>query len=525
MKKFLFVLFILIFASSTSASVYKWVDERGVVNFADDYSKVPIDYRSKVEEVRLAKAGPSTFSQTSPGNLNMGAQPGKTATQAPSVAAPLIREGDFAIKLAEALKLGQVESEAEAESMLASMGIAPKNGWIADYPVTPDIIGELERAISEAADAKRLPMGKDEALRVFRTAAMELELPIIAEIPDRYAESPYPTTPQYAEPYTEPTVINNYYYTEGPPVMTYYPPPPDYYYLYGWIPSPFWYSGFYFPGFYILHDFHRVAYRHGYPYTISNHMRDHRTGRINTIRPERRREGGTLGAGGTPPTRGFNSTEARNGARSIYERSRERVAMGTTTPAKDRGLNNRNSAYGRSGQGTGRQVYNREGNSSGFNNRNSNYAKPPVVDRRMSRNPNETGSNSMNDRTFNRSSSVNRQYGMNFQRPPSGETRSFNQPSRGSERSFSSPPQSRGQQFNSSPMGNRGFSGSYQGGNHGSFSPPTGGSKRSFSPPPQGGGQRFSSPPTGDRGFSGSYQGGNRGEQFWVRRSPLLVDE
>jgi hypothetical protein len=516
MKKFLLVLFILIFASSTSASVYKWVDERGVVNFADDYSKVPIDYRSKVEEVRLAKAGPSTFSKTSSGNLNMGAQPGKTATQAPPVAAPLTREGDFAIKLVEALKIGRVESEAEAESMLASMGIAPKNGWIADYPVTPDIIGELEKAISEAANAKRLPMGKDEALRVFRTAAVELELPIIAEIPDRYAESPYPMTPQYAEPYTEPTVINNYYYTEGPPVMTYYPPPPDYYYLYGWIPSPFWYSGFYFPGFYILHDFHRVAYRHGYPYTISNHMRDHRTGRINTIRPERRREGGTLGAGGTPPTRGFNSTEARNGARSIYERSRERVAMGNpTTSAKDRGLNNRNPAYGRSGQGTERQVYNREGNSSGFNNRNSNYAKPPVVDRRMSRNPNETGSNSMNDRTFNRSSSVSRQYGMNFQRPPSGETRSFNQPSRGSERSFSAPPQGGGQQyFNSPPTGNRGFSGSYQGGNHGSFSPPTRGSERSFSPPPQSGGQHFSSPPTGNRGFSGSYQGGTHGSSF-----------
>jgi hypothetical protein len=519
MKKFLLVLFILIFASSASASVYKWVDERGVVNFADDYSKVPLDYRSKVEEVRIAKAGPSTFSQNSSGNLNMGAQPGKTATQAPPVAAPLIREGDFAIKLVEALKIGRAGSEEEAESILASAGIAPKNGWIADYPMTPDIIGELEKAIIEAADARKLPMGKDEALRVFRTTALELELPIIAEIPteipDRYAESPYPEAPQYAEPYTEPTVINNYYYTEGPPVMTYYPPPPDYSYLYGWIPSPFWYSGFYFPGYYILHDFHRVAYRHGHPCTISNHMRDHRTGRMGRVYPERRYEGRTSPERNTPPTRGFNSTEARNGARSIYERSRERVAMGNTTPpVKDRGLNNRNPAYGRSGQGTERQVYNREGNSSGFNNRNSNYAKPPVVDRRMSRNPNETGSNRMNDRTFNRSSSVNRQYGMNFQRPPSGETRSFNQPSRGSERSFSQPPQGGGQRFNSPPTGNRGFSGSYQGGNRGSFSPPTGGSGRSFSPPSQGGGQHFSSPPSGNRGFSGSYQGGNRGNSF-----------
>jgi hypothetical protein len=516
MKTFLSILFILIFASSASASVYKWMDERGVVNFADDYSKVPLDYRRKAQEVRIANAAPSTFSQTSSGNME-GTQSGKMAMQAPPVAAPLIREGDFAIKLVEALKMGQVESEAEAESMLASIGIAPQNGWIADYPVTPDIIGELEKAISEAADARRLPMGKEEALRVFRTTALELELPIIAELPDRYAESPYPEAPQYTEPYTEPTVINNYYYTEGPPVMTYFPPPPDYFYLYGWIPSPFWYSGFYFPGYYILHDFHRVGYRHGHPWTISNHIRDHKTGRLGRIYPERRYEGRNSPERNNPHTRGFNSTEARNGARSIYERSRERVAMDNTTSSertRDRGLNNRNPASLRSGQGIERQVYNRESNPSGFNGRNGNYAKPPVVDRRMSRNPNETGSNRMNDRTFNRSSSVNRQYGMNFQRPPSGETRSFNQPSQGSQRSFSSPPQGGGQYFNSPPMGSRGFSGSYQGGNRGSFSPPTRGSERSFSSPPQGGGQRFSSPPSGNRSFSGSYQGGNRGNSF-----------
>jgi hypothetical protein len=498
MKKFLSVFFVLIFASSASASVYKWVDERGVVNFVDDYSKVPLGYQSKVEEMKIAKAGPSTYSQTSSGN--MGAQSGKTATQAPPVAAPLIREGDFAIKLVEALKMGRAESEAEAENMLASIGIAPQNGWIADYPVTPDIIGELEQAIGEAADAKRLPMVKDEALRVFRTAAVELELPIIAEIPDSYVESPYPEVPQY----TEPTVINNYYYTEGPPIVTYYPPPLDYDYLYAWIPSPFWFSGFYFPGFYILNDFHRVAYRNGHPCNISNHMRDHRTGRINTIRPERRREGGTLGAGGTPHTRGFNSTEARNGARSIFERSHERVATGnTTSSARDRGLNNRNPAYLRSGQGTGRQAYNRERNLSGFSSRNGNYDKPLVVDRKMNRTPNGTRSQGFSDRTFSRPNSMNRQYGMNFQRPPSGETRSFGQPGWGSQRSFSSPPLGGGKYLNSSPMGKSGFSGSYQGGNRGSFSPPL-----------QGGGQHFSSPPTGNRGFSGTYQGGGHGSGF-----------
>lgn len=234
-----------------------------------------------------------------------------------------------------------------------------------------------------------------------------------------------------------------------------------------------------------------------------------------TIHPERRYEGRTLGVGGTPHTRGFNSTEARNSARSIFERSRERVALGNiTSPIKDRGLNNRNPANSRSGQGTERQVYNRESKPSGFNSRNGNYDKPPVVDRRVSRTSNETGSNRMNDRTFNRSSSVNRQYGMNFQRPSTGETRSFSQPGRGNERSFSSPPQGGGQHFVSPPIGNRSFSGSHQGGDRGSFSPPTRGSERSFSSPPQGGGQHFSSPSIGNRGFSGTYQGGDRGGSF-----------
>ncbi len=222
MKKLPFILCILIIASSASATVYKWADEGGVVNFTDDYSKVPPDHRNKVEEMSMPKMGRSTPSQAPPGNITVGAQSGETATQPPPVAQTLIREGDFAIKLAEALKMGKPRSEAEAESMLASAGITPKNGWIADYPMTPDIIGELEKAIGEASDAQKLALGKNEALKAFRTTAVELQLPIIAEVPDRYVESPSPTTPQS----TEPSVIDNYYYTEGPPVVTYYPPAP-----------------------------------------------------------------------------------------------------------------------------------------------------------------------------------------------------------------------------------------------------------------------------------------------------------
>ncbi len=47
----------------------------------------------------------------------------------PQVAQPFVREGDFVIKLVEALKMGKAEDEAQAESLLVAAGIEPRNGW------------------------------------------------------------------------------------------------------------------------------------------------------------------------------------------------------------------------------------------------------------------------------------------------------------------------------------------------------------------------------------------------------------
>jgi hypothetical protein len=442
MKKLLLISFMLIFASSASATVYKWADEGGVMNFTDDYGKIPPDYRNKAKEVSMPKTGRSAPSQPPPGNIAVGAQSAETATQPPPIAQTLIREGDFAIKLAEALKIGRVKNEAEAESTLASAGIAPKNGWIADYPVTPDIVGELQNAVGTAADSGKLGMKKDEALKAFRTTAVELQLPIIVEVPDGYAESTSPTASQYAEP----SMINNYYDTEGPPVVTYYPPPPDYYYMYAWVPSPFWCSGFFFPGFFVLHDFHRVTFMHRHACVITNHIRDRRTGRIFAVDPARRQAGSFWGGKDAPRGTGFNSTEARKGARSIFERSLDRVALNRSSiPMTGRGFSDRNSAYSRSDRGNGRQVYSSGSRPSGFNGRNGDQRKSPAGDRRM-----------------------NRQNGMNFQRPSTGENRSFGPPSRGIEKSLSPSPQGGGRQFGSSHTGSRGSSGSHQGGDRGS---------------------------------------------------------
>jgi hypothetical protein len=440
MKKLLSILFMLIFASSASATVYKWADEGGVMNFADDYSKVPPEYRNKAEEVTMPITGRSTPSQPPSGNVSAGAPSEETATRPPPIAQTLIREGDFAIKLAGALKIGQAKNEAEAESVLASAGIAPENGWIADYPMTPDIVGELQNAVATAADSGKLGMKKEEALKAFQATAVELQLPIITEVPDEYAESPSQTASQYPEP----SVIDNYYDSEGPPVVTYYPPPPDYFYMYAWVPSPFWWPGFFFPGFFILNDFHRVTFIDRHPHVITNHTRDPGTGRIFALDPARRRAGSIFGSRGTPHRTGFNSAEARRGARSIFERSRDRGALSRSPmPITGKGLNGRNSTYSRSGHATERPAYNRRRQPSGFDGRNGYQAKPPAVGRRM-----------------------NRLNGLNIQRPSGAGTRSFSPGQRSDGRAFDPSTLGGSRHSGSSGMGGKGFSGSHQGGNH-----------------------------------------------------------
>ncbi len=180
----------------------------------------------------IATKAADTGSQTSPDN-------------SPPVAQTLVREGDFAIKLATDLNLGNPTDEAAAENMLATAGIAPVNGWISDYPVTPQIIGQLDDSIAKAAADGRLTMSAEDATGQVRQLAAGLNLPVPA---GKEAAS------SGAAP-TNPTVVNNYYYNEGPPIVTYYAPPVDYAYLYDWVPFPVFWFGFSFPGFFICHNF------------------------------------------------------------------------------------------------------------------------------------------------------------------------------------------------------------------------------------------------------------------------------
>jgi len=150
----------------------------------------------------------------------------------------LIREGFFAVRLAEALKIGPVKSEAEAESMLALVGIVPKNGWIADYPVTLDIIRELQNSIAAAADSGKIAMNKSEAIKVFEDLVIEIESQD-ARVEPSPSRQPYPET--YYSPYPYP-----FYY------RFLYPYPYSY-------PNPYYYGGYY-------RYYRPYSYPYGYPY-------------------------------------------------------------------------------------------------------------------------------------------------------------------------------------------------------------------------------------------------------------------
>src|SRR6185369_7003844 len=237
---------------------------------------------------------------------------------APSIGQKLVREGDFALKLGLALQVGTPQDEVEAENLLAEVGVMPKNGWIADYPATPDIIDELYKAVRDAAASNKIPLSVDVAQQRLNDVMLQVGLAI--KTPS--AGKTYTAQPPGTQDSPAPTVINNYYQTEGPPVVTYYVPPPDYYYMYGWVPSPFWCAGIWFPGFFILNDFHRTVFIDNRVVFVSNHFRDLRRSRIVRIDPISRFNGGTISNTGVIHTRGFDPAVGPRRDRAILNETR-----------------------------------------------------------------------------------------------------------------------------------------------------------------------------------------------------------
>jgi hypothetical protein len=311
-----------------------------------------------------------------------GSQPSQEQ-QVPPVAQRLVREGDFAVKLAAQLELGKPSDEVTAEDMLTAVNVVPVNGWLSDYPMTPEIIGQLKDAVSKAAAEGKLHMNNEEAVKGLYYLTAEMNLPTPAGTGNEAQEGSQqaPAAP------SNPSVVNNYYYDQGPPVVTYYPPPYDYWYMYNWVPYPVFWFGFWFPGFYICDNFTTVVVSPVYldRRVVTNHVIDPVTRRVaivdpitrtgNGVRsttvlraangrtfgtlPEMRRSMGSVVTRGpdsqtmtgrTFRGAGFTSRESQKGAESIYRRSLDRTH---TAPAARFSQESRYGSHGPAGRTMG----------------------------------------------------------------------------------------------------------------------------------------------------------------------------
>jgi hypothetical protein len=209
------------------------------------------------------------------------AQDYSTGGKAP-LAQPLVREGTVAVSMVEVLALGKTTNEVEAENLLLAAGIAPRNGWISDYPVTPDIAGELRAAVYDAAESGSLKLGTAEAVQAFDGILTQYNLAVKDDTSGEIAGR------EQAPEYPDSSYMNDYYYNEGPPPVTYYAPPMDYAYLYSWVPYPFWGWNAWFPGFFVLSDFHRFVFFDRHVFVVSNHFFDRDNRRFRRIEADDR---------------------------------------------------------------------------------------------------------------------------------------------------------------------------------------------------------------------------------------------
>lgn len=245
------------------------------------------------------------------------ADPAKSAP--PPISQPLVTEGIFAFKLASALGLIQAtDDEVAAETALGEIGIAPRNGWIADYPVTPDIIGEVRQSLAASADNKQLALGRDDALKLFGETVASLDLAVRVYTSGESSLD----RPISCENYPNPATVANAYSGEEPPIVSYYCPPADYYTLYSWVPYPFWWSDFWFPGFFILKDFHRHASYHKRFVLYSNHFIDRRKNHFYRIDPVERFQGRTYTGIGVRTSNQFRSTGVPRSSTTIFNAPR-----------------------------------------------------------------------------------------------------------------------------------------------------------------------------------------------------------
>lgn len=168
------------------------------------------------------------------------------ADSLPPIAAPLVRQGTFAVSLSASLGLS-AGSEAAAINNLSQIGIIPRGGWSAGSLVTPALIGELQNSIFLAARSGQLLISGNKVVSRFNNVRHQMGLPIFPV--KASARSAFLNAGVVS-----PSQINSFFIKNGPPLMTFFPPPSKFSNLFAFTPCPFVCSNVFFPGFFVRQD-------------------------------------------------------------------------------------------------------------------------------------------------------------------------------------------------------------------------------------------------------------------------------
>ena len=95
--------------------------------------------------------------------------------------------------------------------------------------------------------------------------------------------------------------------------------------MYSWVPYPFWWVDFWFPGFFVLNDFHRVIIINRRVVIVTNHFHDRHHHRAFRIDPADRFRGRTYSGIGAPKRGRFLSTGQPKSNERIFNRVPEQT--------------------------------------------------------------------------------------------------------------------------------------------------------------------------------------------------------
>ncbi len=137
---------VLLFAGAVSAETYKWTDDRGTVNFTEDYSQVPKKYRRKVRVIGDVQANPGPGESPTDQSAKGGTEKSAAATEADSGKNP--------------------------EKKKAMYGSKSEDEWKADFKRLNDRIDKVQGEIDE----RRARLDNPDSLSRGRYRGIEMEI-------------------------------------------------------------------------------------------------------------------------------------------------------------------------------------------------------------------------------------------------------------------------------------------------------------------------------------------------------------